>query len=161
MEARSAGGRRKAGAHVAAALVVALMVALNAVSLAREPRNLDLRPLAAYLLAHGTQAVFVDYWQANRLTFETGEHLAGVAIGADLTVGPYRNRNRYPPYLARARAATRVAWVVPLGAGEAALRHLLARRQANAVRAAWGPFAVYTDVTPPVRPADLAEGGQR
>jgi hypothetical protein len=151
----------------AAVAGVVCLIALNVVSLAREPRDLDVRPLGAYLLQRHAQAVFADYWVANRLTFETNERLAGVAVEAGgayqyaPTIGPYRHRNRYAPYLRAALRARGVAWVLPLGAGEAPLRHLLVARHVRARRAVWGPFAVYTDLAPPVRPPDLGSGATR
>ena len=108
----------------------------------------------------GTQAVFADYWVANRLTFETDEHVIGVAIDPDLGIGPYQHRNRYHPYLEMAQAATRVAWILPLGSAEQPLQRLLVAHHARAHRVVWGPFAVYTNVEPPLRPPDLTTGGR-
>ncbi len=143
-----------------ASVIVAGLIVLNMLSLASEPTDMDLRPLADLLLRDGTTTIFADYWVANRLTFETDERLIGVAIDPDLGIGPYQHRNRYHPYVELAQTATHVAWILPLGSGEQPLRRLLSARHIKAQRVVWGPFAVYANLSQAVRPPDLATGGR-
>jgi hypothetical protein len=101
----------------------------------------DVEPLIAKLVARGDQVVYADYWIAWRLAFESRERLAAVPlIGIKIDVNP--RGERYAPYLQRAHAARRWAYILPdhfVGTFTALLR----RYHVPFSRWRWGTAALF------------------
>jgi hypothetical protein len=119
--------RRAAGA---ALLVLILVVGLAANGVAAPPLG-ESDTLAHQLETRGDQVIYGDYWLVYRLAFASHENLIPVVTDPRSGLG----YNRYVPYLAIAAHRQHIAWLVPPGGAERALRHCLAAHHAPYSRA--------------------------
>ncbi|SCL60013.1 hypothetical protein GA0070617_4261 [Micromonospora yangpuensis] len=108
------------GATVGSAAVATVGAVATVPAARAEARRHD--RLVATLRDLGVRHVLAPYWTCNRLTFATGEQVVCAVVADDLSPG----MDRYRPYRRLVAAATRPAFVAPVGSPVAAAldRHL-------------------------------------
>jgi hypothetical protein len=118
------------------------------------------RQLIQTLERLGITDLYSEYWTCSRLAYATGEHIACAVVQDDLRPG----WDRYPPLLARVRAAARPAYAFPVGsaANDNFRAHLVAAGSAASVVTAAG-YDIYrlptpVDVPLPLSTAPLGTG---
>jgi hypothetical protein len=102
----------------------------------------------------GITDLYTGYWTCNRLAYATGEHIACAVVEDDLRAG----FDRYPPLLARVRAAPRPAYAFPVGsAADNNFRTYLAATGSAASVVTVAGYDIYRLSTPVDMPLSLSK----
>lgn len=121
--------------------VAALDPALERPSSAAQSTAANRQELSSYLLAHGLDKVYADYWLAYPLAFESGERIVPSVVSGGF--------NRYIPYAHAVSVAPKPAFVFIAGSREeAAFKAKLAATSGRASQASVSVYTVYRDVEP-------------
>jgi len=145
---------RRAAPLLAALLIGGLLVAAVPLTLATPQTLAPRRPIGALirvLEARGVRVVYLNYWLAYQLSFESHERVLGIPVD-----GLRLARVRVPGDLtvAARTPAGGLAWIFPAGSqGERRFRQLLARTRTRARRTRWANLAIYDHAARPLRPS--------
>jgi len=102
--------------------------------------------LSELLESHRVRVAYTGYWLANRISFETHEHVLGLPIKAVGQLGMIR----VPAYLTLAThvPAERLAWIFTVGShDDRVFRRLLQTKHIAAARLTWEELVVYTGLS--------------
>ncbi len=145
---------RRAAPLLAALLIGGLLVAAVPLTLATPQTLAPRRPIGALirvLEARGVRVVYLNYWLAYQLSFESHERVLGIPVD-----GLRLARVRVPGDLtvAARTPAGGLAWIFPAGSqGEQSFRQLLAWTRTRARRTPWANLAIYHHAARPLRPS--------
>jgi hypothetical protein len=123
--------------------------------------NRDDQALIDFLLMHGGQRGFANYWVSFRIAFESGETILLAPLlpyRENLSLSP--NDNRYPPYAQAAMQSEQVVYVTANQPQlDAALRDGLARQGVSFQEEQIGLYRVFYALSRRVVPSELSWSG--